>query len=82
MGKVKVVLNKGQVKSFLKNETLPMLQEAANLVKDRAGEGFDTYIGKNRANISVLVYAKTDEAEKNNLQKNSLLRAMNGGKRS
>lgn len=75
MGKVKVVLDKAGISSFLKNDTIPILVNVADQVKNRAGEGYDTHIGKTRANVSVKVRAVSEDAKKDNLKNNTLLKS-------
>ena len=76
MGKVKVVLDKAGIRSFLKNETIPILVDVASRVKNRAGEGYDTHIGSSRANVSVKVITVSEDAKKDNLKNNTLLKSV------
>lgn len=48
----------------------------ANQVKDRAGDGYDVHYGPSRANVSVRT--ATAEAAQDNLDNNTLLKAVRG----
>ena len=51
-------------------EMQDVLVDFAGRVADRAGDGYDVYIGVNRANVSVAT--STDEAYADNLDHNTL----------
>lgn len=79
MAKTKVVLNKAGVRELLQSEWIKgVLQEHANNIATRAGDGYATsaYTGKNRANVSV--YPETFEAYKDNLTNNTLIKSLRG----
>lgn len=70
-------LNSAGVRELLQSSQMQsVLSTHATDVRNRAGEGYDTsiYVGKNRANASV--YASTEEAYKDNLENNTLLKAL------
>lgn len=51
-----------------------VLIDYANRVKNNAGDGYSVYVGPTRANVSVRT--ETDEAAQDNLDNNTLLKAM------
>lgn len=79
MSKFKFELNKKGVGELLKSEEMQAVLEsyAAQVAKD-AGPGYEpkTYIGKDRAAVSVRVEAATKEAERDNYENNTLLRSL------
>ena len=48
--------------------------EHAKSIATRAGEGYDVFVGKTRANVSV--YTATESAMKDNLDNNTLEKAV------
>lgn len=77
MSKTKIVLNSTGVRALLKsNEIANVCDEIASNVLARCGDGYerDSYIGKNRVNA--MVYASTYQAKKDNLENNTLLKAV------
>lgn len=77
--KVKIELNSPGIREFLRGpEVQGMLSERARRIAGNAGDGYETdvYSGKNRANAAV--WAATDRATADNLNNNTLLKAMNG----
>lgn len=78
--KVKFVLNRSGVRSLLRGaEMMEIIDAKAGRVAQRAGIGYVTskYTGRNRVNVSV--YAETDEAWRDCLENNSLIKALGGG---
>lgn len=73
----KFQLNRSGVGQLLKSEmVVGALIANADKVKNRAGSDYDVYRhGKTRANVSVRT--TTDEAYQDNLQNNTLLKALN-----
>lgn len=53
-----------------------VLMEYANQIKGRAGDGYEVYHGPTRVNVSVRTV--TDEAAQDNLDNNTLLKAVRG----
>lgn len=51
-----------------------VLIDYANRVKNNAGDGYSVHVGPTRANVSVRT--ETDEAAQDNLDNNTLLKAM------
>ena len=77
MGKVKIVLNREGVRSLLKSQEMQdICKEHATSIRSRCGSGYETdvYVGQNRANA--MVWTDTLEAIKDNLQNNTILKAM------
>ena len=77
MGKVKFKLNTSGVRAILQSdEMMSICKEYADGIQARAGEGYetDTFVGKNRVNASV--FTATPEAMKDNLENNTLLKAV------
>lgn len=72
---VKFVLNRAGVRELLKGKEMQdVLVSFATSVKERAGDGYDVYIGPNRANVSV--GTATEEAEQDNYDNNTLEKAI------
>ena len=77
--KVEIELNSAGIQELLKSaEIQGYCEELAREVANRAGDGYevDTMVGKTRVNASV--YAATKEANKDNLENNTLLKALGG----
>lgn len=78
MSKVRIKLNRSGVRELLRsNEMMQACVEQANMVKQRAGDGYEvnTHVGKNRVNAEVK--AETFAARRDNLKNNTLLKALN-----
>lgn len=82
-GKVKVTkieLNKDGIKELLtSDEVANMLKGYADNARSKCGDGYEVTVyqnGKTRANASV--HASTKEAYKDNLENNTLLKAVSG----
>lgn len=72
--KMRFELNRAGVAELMKSgEMVDVLTSYADSIADAAGDGFDTYIGRNRANVSVRT--ATDAAAEKNLKDNTLLKA-------
>lgn len=70
-------LNYDGVGQLLKSpEMQDVLIGYANEVKNRAGDGYSVHVGPRRANVSVRT--GTDEAAQDNLDNNTLLKAVRG----
>ena len=77
MSNIKFTLNRDGVRQILKSaESQAMCHEQAQEIADRLGDGYvvSDYVGTNRCNSSVVV--ETREAMQDNLDNNSLLKAM------
>lgn len=83
MAKVRVKLNRQAVRDLLKSEEIAtVLNEVAeDVVTPIRAIGYEKgkiYKGKNRLNVSIT--ATTYQARKDNLQNNTLIKAIKGGK--
>lgn len=79
MAKVEVELNSEGIKALLKgSEVEHLVEEHASRVADRAGSGYshDTKQMSGRAIASA--YADTEEARKDSMENNTLLKALGG----
>ena len=77
MGNVVIVLHDDGIQELLKSDgVMAELKTHARTVQSSAGDGYaiSEHIGKTRGNVSV--YASTAEAYKDNLQNNTLLKAV------
>ena len=77
MSKVRVVLNKEGVRAFLRSaEMMQIVESRANEAVSSLGSGYEvnTMTGKNRVNAEVV--AVTQEARRENLETNSILKAL------
>jgi hypothetical protein len=68
-------LNSAGVRELLRGEAMQgVLMEYAQGVAHSAGEGYSTWVGPNRANVSVTT--ATEEAYQDNLDNNTLEKAI------
>ena len=77
MSKMQFKLNRKGVADLMKSEEMQtILKDIADNALDSLGEGYksDLRVGKNRANA--MVYADTYQAKKDNLENNSILKAV------
>lgn len=75
----KFELNRAGVAAIMKSpEMVAVLKEHAKKVESKAGSGYEinSYVGKNRANVSVKT--KTKKAIRDNNKNNTLLKALRG----
>ena len=80
MSRTKVKLNKSQVREYLKDDSVAELcREYAEEIASRAGAGYAVSVqyGKNR--VWATAYPATPEAVSDNLENNTLLKAIGGG---
>lgn len=73
----RIELNSEGVRDMLRSpEMMAVCKDLANQIATRAGTGYEvtTYTGKTRVNASV--HAATDEANRDNLKNNTLLKAV------
>jgi 23S rRNA A2030 N6-methylase RlmJ len=73
----KFKLNRDGVRELMQSaDAMGVVREYADQIRNRAGDGYEVseYVGKTRVNASV--YAATEEARKDNLENNTLLRAV------
>lgn len=77
MSKMKFQLNYEGVAELMRSEAMiSVLKSYADAIAERAGDGYDVHIGPRRANVSVRTV--TDEAAQDNLDNNTLLKAVRG----
>lgn len=75
MSDFKFVLDRAGVRELMQSQEMPdVLVDFAGQVADRAGDGYDVYVGTNRANVSVMT--ATEEAMADNLDHNTLEKAI------
>ena len=75
MSDFKFTLNRDGVRELMQSQEMQdVLVEFAGQVAENAGDGYDVYIGTNRANVSVVT--ATDEAAADNLDHNTLEKAI------
>ena len=77
MNSLKVKLNSSGVREMLKSaEMQSLLAERAQEITNRLGDGYttDSYVGKNRANVSI--HPKTAKAFRETYKENSILKAL------
>lgn len=71
----KFELNRAGVGELLKStEMQDVLASYAGSIANAAGDGYSVYVGRTRANVSVA----TAEAEQDNFENNTLLKAVRG----
>lgn len=77
MGKVKVVLNGAGVRALLKSaEMEKCIADQANAIQGRCGSGYATDTKQMGTRVIASVYTDDSKAYKDNLDNNTLLRAM------
>ena len=79
MSNLKIILNTQGVRELLKSEEMMSIcKEHAETVRKKCGDGYiaSSYAGTNRVNASVT--AETFEAKQDNLQNNTILKAVGG----
>ncbi|MBQ5477955.1 MAG: hypothetical protein IIT64_09185 [Bacteroidaceae bacterium] len=75
MSDFKFVLNRAGVRELMQSQEMQdVLVDFAQQVAEKAGDGYDVYIGINRANVSVRT--ATEEAMADNLDHNTLEKAI------
>ena len=81
MAKVEIELNREGVKELMQSkEMMAICREIAERAADTLGSGYEvtTYVGKTRVNASIS--AESYRAKKENLETNSILKALNNVK--
>lgn len=79
MGSVRIELNHDGIRELLQsNEMKSICEEHANAALGKLGDGYvvTTHTGKNRVNASV--FAESYKAKKENLESNTILKALGG----
>lgn len=77
MSKFKFELDRAGVRAMMQSgEVVSLCERYARNVQSRCGPGYEvtTFVGKTRANASV--HASTPEARRDNLENNTLLKAL------
>lgn len=77
MSKVKIVLNRQGVAELMKSpEMMEICRDHADATRASLGDGYEvtTHVGKNRVNAEVA--AVTYKAKRDNLENNSILKAL------
>lgn len=77
MSKLKIVLNRNAVRNMLKStEMMDICVKHAQKARSRLGAGYEvnTHVGKNRVNAAV--EAVSHQAKKENMENNSILKAL------
>ena len=72
-----MTLNRAGVRGLLRSEEMrAVCRKHAEAIRSRCGDGYaaDDYTGKNRVNA--MVYAQTFAAQRDNLENNTILRAL------
>ena len=77
MSKVEIVLESSNINAWLRSEDMKsMLEARAAQVAATAGTGYAYRTHDTGQRIIATVYAETDEARKDNLENNTLLKAL------
>lgn len=79
MAKVRIELNRAGVRDLMRSaEMQGVLEEAASPIMARLGAGYgqDSRVGKTRCNVSI--HADSAEAKRDNMDNNTLLKAVSG----
>lgn len=72
---IRFELNREGVRELLRSQEMQdVLVEYAQQISDRAGDGYDVFVGQNRANVTV--ETTTEEAYGDNLDNNTLEKAV------
>ncbi len=77
MSNVKVKLNRSGVRALLQSPAMQKeCRKQAEQIRSRCGDGYesDVYVGRNRANA--MVWAETSAAKRDNLDNNTILKAL------
>lgn len=77
MSNFKFKLNRSGVAELMRSpEMQAILQDHASAIRNRCGSGYkqDIYVGRNRANASVI--AKSAKAKRDNKKNNTILKAV------
>lgn len=80
MATVKVELNSAGIRELLKSkETEQMVGDHAAKVAGRAGSGYSHDTKQMSGRVIASAYADTEEARKDSMENNTLLKALGGG---
>jgi hypothetical protein len=77
MSKIKVELNHGQIGRFLHSqEVAGLVKSYADKAADRLGEGYKSRYKHMGTRVVASVFTTTDEAKRENMDNNSILKAV------
>lgn len=80
MAKIEVELNSAGIRALLKGgEVEKMVGDTAAKVASRAGSGYSNDTKQMSGRVIASAYADTEEARKDSLENNTLLKALGGG---
>lgn len=80
MANVRFELNRAGVKELLQSDEMTaVLQQEANKILGRLPHGYGTTAGETSQRAKVTVGTRTFDAARDNLQNNTLLKALGGG---
>ena len=79
MSKIEIKLNYAGVGELLKSQEIAdTVKEVAEQVAARAGDGYTTDVYQAGTRVIASVFTETEEAMKDNLENNTLLKAVSG----
>jgi hydroxymethylglutaryl-CoA reductase len=79
LSKIRVELNYAGVGELLKSQEIAdTVKEVAEQVAARAGDGYATDVYQTGTRVIASVYTETEEAMKDNIENNTLLKAVSG----
>lgn len=79
MAKVKIELNKQGVRELLRSKEMKAICEAhANKALSRLGDGYAATSTTRQTRVTTSVYAESNKAKKDNLENNTILKALGG----
>lgn len=77
MSNIRIELNKDEVRAWLKSEEMQsMLNQVANDVATRAGDGYQTGSMISSDRVKATVYTASYAARRDNLENNTLLKSL------
>ncbi len=78
MGKIKIKLNGAGIRKMLKSKEIEKIcSDYGTAIRNRAGEGYETGIRKYPERTGCVVIAVTHKAKKDNMENNTLIKAVN-----
>ena len=80
MSKIRIELNSSGIRALLRSpEMQAVLKDRADTVKDRCGDGYESYVAPTRA-VAVVEETASRKAYDDNSANNTLLKAVSGGR--
>lgn len=77
MSNVRVVLKSYGIRELLKSDEMSkFVKEQADIIRDRCGAGYESDVKQMQTRVIASVYTEDTEAMQDNLENNTLLRAM------